>query len=140
MESLRCSLFNCGSGLCCSPVFRILAPRPGIEPMSPTLHGRLPTTGPSGKSLIYIYIFLFLFFLFNILSYLYFINVHEFFLLSYTAKLPRIELGPLTVKMQSSNHWTARELSISHTCTCAFICFCLHRSSVLCLTFSSCHE
>ena len=29
----------------------ILAPKPGIEPLLPTLEGKVSTTGPPGKSL-----------------------------------------------------------------------------------------
>ena len=34
----------------------ILAPRPGIEPAPPALEGKVLTTGPPGKSLIFLFI------------------------------------------------------------------------------------
>ena len=37
-------------GLSCSVACGILAPQPGIEPMSPELQSRFSTTGPPGKS------------------------------------------------------------------------------------------
>ena len=39
--------------LCCSMIFGILVPGPGIEPMSPALQGEFLTTGPPGKSMDY---------------------------------------------------------------------------------------
>ena len=36
--------------LSCPVACGILVPRPGIEPVSPALEGRLPATGPPGKS------------------------------------------------------------------------------------------
>ena len=38
----------------------ILIPRPGIETASPTLEGEVLTTGPPGKSPIFIYLFIWL--------------------------------------------------------------------------------
>ena len=40
-------------GLSCSTLCGILVPRAGIKPVSPAAEGRLLTTGPPGKSLLY---------------------------------------------------------------------------------------
>ena len=36
--------------------YGILAPQPGIEPIPPALEGKVPTTGPPGKSQIIHYL------------------------------------------------------------------------------------
>ena len=69
-------------------------PRPGLEPVSPALAGRLSTTAPPGKPWT--------------LYFLFFCPRHA----AYGILVPRpgIESGPLAVKVQSPNHWTAREV------------------------------
>ena len=46
--------YNIGSVLCFqffgNKAYGILAPQPGIEPIPPTLEGKILTTGPAGKS------------------------------------------------------------------------------------------
>ena len=37
-------------GVSCHMAYRILVPRPGIELTYPVFEGRIPTTGPPGKS------------------------------------------------------------------------------------------
>ena len=46
-------------GLTCPVVCGLVVPGPGVEPLSPTLAGRLLTTGPPEKSLIYSFFLLF---------------------------------------------------------------------------------
>ena len=41
-------------GLSCPEACGILVPRPGIEPVSPALEGGFLTTGPPGKSPVYV--------------------------------------------------------------------------------------
>ena len=68
---VRGLLSNCGSQalervgsvvvacrLSCPVACGTLVPQPGIEPTSPALEGGFLTTGPPGKSLIYLFIFI----------------------------------------------------------------------------------
>ena len=41
-------------GLSCPVACGILVPRPGIEPLSPSLEGGFLTSGPPGKSLLFV--------------------------------------------------------------------------------------
>jgi len=46
-------LSSYGTQFSCSVACGVLVPRLGIKPVSPALHGRLATTGPPGKALVY---------------------------------------------------------------------------------------
>ena len=46
---VACGLFTVARVLSCPKACGILVPQPGIEPTSPALEGRFPTTGPPGK-------------------------------------------------------------------------------------------
>ena len=52
--SLHCLVVVVG-GLSCPTACGILFPRPAIEPVSPVLQGKFLTTGPPGKSYIFLY-------------------------------------------------------------------------------------
>ena len=72
-------------------------PRPGLEPVSPALAGRLPTTAPPGKPPVSFFCFVFVFLaapcsMWDLSS------------------RPGIEPAPHALEAWSLNHWTSREV------------------------------
>ena len=105
-------LSNCGSRA--QPLRSMWdPPRPGLEPVSPALAGRLSTTAPPGKPCC-CFLYSFVRSSFSIhLSYLFVcLFIYGCSAWGILVLPPGIEPAPSAVKAQSPNHWTTRDFPI----------------------------